>query len=54
MMLHEMKKNRYLEFKAELDALKEKNKDISFEKAHRRIQKLGAEQGSCYLVWGTN
>lgn len=29
MMLHEMKKERYLEFKSELDALKEKNKEIN-------------------------
>ncbi|CAD7931017.1 unnamed protein product [Amoebophrya sp. A25] len=36
MMLHEMKKERYLEFKAELDALKEKNKEINVIRQRRK------------------
>lgn len=36
MMMHEMKKERYLEFKAELDALKEKNKEINVVRQRRK------------------
>lgn len=36
MMLHEMKKERYLEFKAELDGLKEKNKEINVIRQRRK------------------
>eukprot|EP00392_Amoebophrya_sp_AT5.2_P008035 g8054.t1 len=36
MMLHEMKKERFLEFKAELDALKEKNKEINVIRQRRK------------------
>merc|ERR1719240_468923 len=33
---HEMKKERYLDFKRELDALKEKNKEINVSRQRRR------------------
>lgn len=36
LMLHEMKKERYLEFKAELDGLKERNKHINVVRQRRR------------------
>merc|ERR1719231_147607 len=36
MMEHEMKKHRYLEFKRELDHLKEKNKELNVERTRRR------------------
>jgi len=36
MMEHEMKKHRYLEFKKELDGLKEKNKELNVERTRRR------------------
>ena len=36
MMMHEMKKERYLEFKSELDALKEKNKEINVIRQRRK------------------
>merc|ERR1719331_240041 len=36
MMEHEMKKQRYLEFKRELDHLKEKNKELNVERTRRR------------------
>merc|ERR1719420_971924 len=36
MLDHEMKKQRYLEFKRELDHLKEKNKELNVERTRRR------------------
>merc|ERR1719161_2958677 len=36
MLEHEMKKQRYLEFKRELDHLKEKNKELNVERTRRR------------------
>jgi len=36
MLAHEMKKQRYLEFKRELDHLKEKNKELNVERTRRR------------------
>lgn len=36
LMMHEMKKERYLEFKAELDGLKEKNKEINVIRQRRK------------------
>merc|ERR1719313_2218778 len=36
MLEHEMKKHRYLEFKRELDHLKEKNKELNVERTRRR------------------
>merc|ERR1719333_754364 len=36
MLNHEMKKQRYLEFKRELDHLKEKNKELNVERTRRR------------------
>merc|ERR1719506_204836 len=36
MLNHEMKKHRYLEFKRELDHLKEKNKELNVERTRRR------------------
>merc|ERR1712139_143974 len=36
MMEHEMKKHRYLEFKRELDHLKEKNTELNVERTRRR------------------
>merc|ERR1711869_188813 len=36
MMDHDMKKERYLEFKRELDMLKEKNKELNVQRMRRR------------------
>merc|ERR1719359_887540 len=36
LMEHEMKKHRYLEFKRELDGLKEKNKQLNVQRTRRR------------------
>merc|ERR1719310_581397 len=48
MMEHEMKKHRYLEFKRELDHLKEKNKELNVERTRRRQEfKREATAESC-------
>merc|ERR1712159_343906 len=45
---HEMKKHRYLEFKRELDHLKEKNKELNVERTRRRQEfKREATAESC-------
>merc|ERR1719261_294085 len=43
MMEHDMKKERYLEFKRELDMLKEKNKELNVQRMRRR-QEFRREQ----------
>merc|ERR1719420_2497055 len=48
MLAHEMKKQRYLEFKRELDHLKEKNKELNVERTRRRQEfKREATAESC-------